>query len=170
MYNFSLGLSAVADVEWLTEEERATWLRLAAVLELLPGVLDAQLARDERLTHYEYFTLAMLSETPDRTLRMTTLARRTNATLARLSRVISRLEAEGFVGRGPVPEDRRATAVTLTPAGWDKVVQAAPGHVSMVRSTVFDPLTAAQVQQLGRICGRLLDRLDPDGLLFGRRP
>ena len=68
---------------WLTDDERVAWVRLAAVLELLPGVLDTQLRRDADLSHFEYFTLAMLSEAPDRTLRMTALAGRTNATLAR---------------------------------------------------------------------------------------
>ena len=53
----------------------------AAVLELLPGVLDSQLRRDAGLTHFEYYALAMLSEAPQRTLRMTALAAQTNATL-----------------------------------------------------------------------------------------
>ena len=67
----------------------------AAVLELLPGVLDSQLRRDAELTHYEYYVMAMLSEAPKRTLRMTALARRTNATLPRLSHVVKRLEELG---------------------------------------------------------------------------
>ena len=77
---------------WLDADERAAWLRLVAVVELLPGVLDAQLRRDAGLTHFEYFVLAMLSEAPERTLRMTALAHRTNATLPRLSHVVQRLE------------------------------------------------------------------------------
>ena len=82
----------MSELRWLTAEERAAWLRLVAVLHLLPATLDAQLNRDEHLTQFEYFCLAMLSEAPERTLRMTALAARTNATLPRLSRVISGLE------------------------------------------------------------------------------
>src|SRR5919112_6009271 len=154
------------DTKWLDESERAAWVRLVAVLELLPGVLDTQLRRDADLSHFEYFVLAMLSEAPARTLRMTTLAARTNATLPRLSHVVSRLEAEGYAKRKPCPEDRRATNVTLTAAGWKKVVQAAPGHVSTVRSYVIDALTPAQINQLSTICERLLARLDPSGRMF----
>ena len=44
---------------------------------------------------------------------MTALASRTNATLPRLSRVISRLEDAGLVERTPCPEDRRATNAVL---------------------------------------------------------
>ena len=47
--------------QWLNEEERAAWLRLVSVTELLPGILDAQLRRDSGLTHFEYLVLAMLS-------------------------------------------------------------------------------------------------------------
>ena len=103
---------------------------LVAVVELLPGVLDTQLRRDAGLTHFEYFVLAMLSEAPERTLRMTALAQRTNATLPRLSHVVRRLEDRGLVERFPCPEDRRATNARLTPTGWDEVVAAAPGHVT----------------------------------------
>src|SRR6478735_11002364 len=116
-------------VTWLTPAQQSDWIRFAAVLELLPAALDAQLNRDAGLTHFDYFVLAMLSETPGRTLRMTALAARTNATLARLSRVVSRLEAEGYIQRRPCPGDRRATNAVLTEAGWDKVVATAPGHV-----------------------------------------
>ncbi|MBD8101628.1 MarR family winged helix-turn-helix transcriptional regulator [Plantibacter sp. CFBP 8775] len=156
----------MTDTRWLSDDEQRSWVRFAAVLELLPAALDLQLTRDEHLTHFDYFTLAMLSETPGRTLRTSALAARTNATLPRLSRVLTRLEEAGFVARTPCPEDRRATNVTLTDAGWDKVVQAAPGHVEHVRSLVLDALTPAQIEQLGEISAALLTKLDPDGRMF----
>ena len=148
---------------WLEEDERAAWLRLVAVTELLPGILDAQLRRESGLTHFEYYVLAMLSEAPDRTLRMTALAQRTNATLPRLSHVVQRLEARGLVERFPCPEDGRATNARLTERGWAAVVEAAPGHVAAVRHHVLDALTPEQVDQLTRIGDALLTRLDPDG-------
>jgi DNA-binding MarR family transcriptional regulator len=151
------------ETEWLDESERDAWLRLVAVVELLPGVLDAQLRTEAGLTHFEYFVLAMLSEAPERTLRMTSLALRTNATLPRLSHVVRRLEDRGLVERFPCPEDGRATNARLTDTGWDAVVAAAPGHVMTVRRTVLDPLTREQVALLRDIGGALLTRLDPEG-------
>lgn len=148
---------------WLSPAQLRAWVRFVAVVELLPGVLDSQLQRDAQLTHFEYFTLAMLSEAPDRSLRMTELARRTNATLPRLSHVVSRLEARGFVERAPHVHDRRATDARLTEQGWQKVVATAPGHVAQVREAVIDPLDARDVADLERIAARLLARLDPDG-------
>ena len=151
------------DTQWLDDDERAAWLRLVAVVELLPGVLDAQLRASSGLTHFEYFVLAMLSEADGRTLRMTSLAMRTNATLPRLSHVVRRLEDRGLVERIPCPEDGRATNARLTAAGWDAVVAAAPGHVDTVRSHVLDPLTRRQVGQLSEIADALLTRLDTEG-------
>lgn len=154
---------------WLSADEQTAWIRFAAVVELLPRTLDAQLLRDEGLTHFDYFALAMLSESPERTLRMTTLAGLTSATLPRLSRVINRLEADGFVERRPCPQDGRATNVVLTDRGMAKVVHAAPGHVEHVRETVLDALSPQQVAELSSISARLLTELDPDGKMFSHR-
>jgi len=148
---------------WLTRTELATWVRLVAVLELLPNVLDSQLRRDADLTNFDYYVLAMLSEADDRTLRMTALAARTNAALPRLSHVVRRLEERGLVERAPCPEDRRATNAHLTDAGMDALAAAAPAHVANVRKHVIDALTPEQVEQLGEIADALLGRLDPTG-------
>jgi DNA-binding MarR family transcriptional regulator len=113
----------------------------------------------------------MLSEAEARTLRMTALAERTNASLSRLSHVVSRLEARGFVERFPCPEDRRATNARLTAVGWKKVVATAPGHLDTVRELVVDGLTREQLGQLAAIADVILARVDPEqratGLLHG---
>jgi DNA-binding MarR family transcriptional regulator/GNAT superfamily N-acetyltransferase len=153
------------DVPWLTRPQLRAWLKLVAVIELLPSTLDSQLQRDADLTHFDYMVVAMLSETEGRTLRMSALAARTNASLPRLSHVVSRLEKRGYVSRCPAPEDRRATDVRLTDLGWDAIVAAAPGHVRTARQYVVDALSDEQVGQLDDIMRALLERLDPDGRL-----
>ena len=151
----------MADTAWLDRRQLRAWIRLVAVLEVLPGVLDAQLRRDADLTRFDYYALAMLSEAPARTLRMTELARQTSATLPRLSHVVSRLEDRGLVERFPCPEDRRATNARLTDAGRTRLQAAAPGHVTAVREYVIDVLTPDQVDQLATIGDAILARLDP---------
>jgi len=153
------------DGKWLTQAELAAWVRLAAVLELLPGVLDAQLRRDAQLTNFDYYVLAMLSEAPQHTLRMTALAAQTNATLPRLSHVVRRLEDRGLVQRFPCPEDGRATNARLTSAGWQKVQETAPSHVANVRQHVIDALTPEQLSQLTEIADVMLHQLDPNGTM-----
>ena len=153
------------DTPWLDRRQLRAWIRLVGLLELLPGVLDVQLRRDADVTHFEYYVLAMLSEAPSRTLRMTELARQTNATLPRLSHVVSRLQGRGLVERFPCPEDRRATNARLTASGWAKVQEAAPGHVATVRQRVIDALSDEQIDQLADIGQAILARLDPTGLM-----
>ncbi len=155
------------EVQWLSRDELAAWVRVAALLELLPPVLDSQLRRDAKLTSFEYYVLAMLSEAPEQTLRMTALAAQTNSTLPRLSHVVLRLEDRGLVNRFPCPEDGRATNAQLTGAGWQKVQLAAPGHVANVRQHVIDALTPDQIHQATAIIDALLQRLDPSGRMTG---
>ena len=151
------------DTPWLDDDERAAWLRLIAVVELLPGVLDAQLRRDAGLTHFEYFVLAMLSEAPERTLRMTALAQRTNATLPRLSHVVRRLEERGLVERFPCPEDGRATNARLTRPAGTPSSPPRPGTSTTVRRHVIDALTPQQVTQLARSATRCSPGSTPTG-------
>lgn len=145
---------------WLDEDEQRAWRQLAAVVLKLPTELERQLQRDAGMSHFEYWVLALLSEEPDRRLRLSELAERANASLSRLSHVITRLEDRGWVCRAPCPGDARATLGVLTDAGWDQVVSAAPGHVAAVRTLVFDALGDADVAALERVCGAIADRLD----------
>jgi len=151
------------DTPWLSREQLRAWMKLVAVMELLPAALDQQLQRDADLTHFDYMVIAMLSETEGRTLRMSALASATNASLPRLSHVVSRLEKRGFVDRCPSSEDRRATDVRLTDAGFALIVDAAPDHVRTARRFVFDALDDTQVAALDDITRALLTRLDPEG-------
>ncbi|MEH1015712.1 MarR family transcriptional regulator [Micromonospora sp. CPCC 206060] len=146
---------------WLDQDEQQLWRRLVAVLTLLPAEFDAQLQRDADLTQFGYGVLAMLSETPGRSRRMSELAALVNGSQSRLSHLIGRLERQGWVRRERAEGDGRGWRAVLTDAGYDKVVAAAPGHVAQVRSLVFDALTPTQQSQLDEICTALLARLDP---------
>ena len=151
--------------QWPSAKERATWVQLSAVLELLPATLDAQLRRDADLTLFQYYVLAMLSEAPHQTLQMTPLAAQTNSTLPRLSHVVKRLADRGLVERRSCPGNGRATNVHLTTTGWARLRRCAPGHVTTVRDHVLDTLTPEQVDQLAAITGALLTRLDPEAAM-----
>jgi DNA-binding MarR family transcriptional regulator len=149
---------------WLNPEERSAWVRLAAVIERLPGLLETQLKRDADLTLFDYWVLAMLSEAPKGTLRMTELASRTSATPPRLSHVVKRLEDRELLVRVPCRQDGRASNARLTAAGRRTIVAAAPGHVEGVREYVFDALAPEQVAQLNDILDAILPRLGPNAL------
>jgi DNA-binding MarR family transcriptional regulator len=155
-------MDAPQEPRWLDAEESQAWRAVAKTLERLPAALDAQLRRDAGISHFEYQVLALLSEAPGRTLRMSELAMWAGSSLPRLSQVVARLEQRGWVRRTPDPADGRYTLATLTGKGQAKVTQAAPGHVQEVRRLVFDPLTKTQSRQLREIGRRISHAIDPD--------
>jgi len=145
---------------WLDDAEQDAWRQLAGVMTRLPAALDAQLQRDADLSHFGYWVLAMLSEAPDRSLRMSELADRANASLSRLSHGVGRLEKQGWVRRERTAQDGRGTVAVLTEQGLAKVVATAPGHVEQVRRLVFDGLDAEDVRRLAELGRTLLRQVD----------
>lgn len=145
---------------WLTADELDSWLSLVRLWTWLPWAIDQQLQHDSKLRMVEYQVLAMLSESPEWTKRMSSLAEVTNASLSRLSRVVQRLEERGLVRREPDPTDGRFTNAILTQDGFRILAAAAPGHVAHVRSLVIDVLSAEQLRRLGRDAQRILSRID----------
>jgi DNA-binding MarR family transcriptional regulator len=146
--------------KWLTAVELDSWLSLVRLMIWLPWSIDQQLQRDSNLRMVEYQVLAMLSESPERTMRMSSLAEVTNASLSRLSHLVERLERRGFVHREPDPRDGRFTNAILTEEGFERLVEAAPRHVAHVRALVIDTLTPEQLRRLGRDADRITSRID----------
>ena len=149
-----------ATVNWLTAEEQGSFLAVVRLMTWLPWSIDRQLRRDSNLAMVEYQVLAMLSNSPDRTRRMSLLADWTNVSLSHLSRIVNRLEDRGLARREPDPSDGRFTNAILTAQGFQAVADAAPGHVAHVRSIMIDALTAEQLRRLGRDADRIVTRID----------
>jgi DNA-binding MarR family transcriptional regulator len=147
------------DSRWLTDEQQQAWRSLVSLLFQLPAVIDAQFQKDAGITHFEYMVLSTLSESPDRTRRMSDLAAMSSGSLSRLSHVVSRLERRGWVRRESCPGDGRFINAVLTDEGWDKVVATAPGHVEAIRKLVIEALSPEELRGLGGACQRILDRL-----------
>ena len=143
---------------WLTDDQQRAWRALLAFVTRLDDHLDRQLQRDAGMPHAYYQVLAMLSEAPDRTLRMSQLADVTTSSPSRLSHAVARLEEKGWVRRDRHPTDRRGALAVLTDAGFDALVAAAPGHVAAVREVLFDRLDDEQVRSLRDV----FEALEPD--------
>jgi DNA-binding MarR family transcriptional regulator len=133
---------------WLDDDQQDLWQALLTVVIALPAALDRQLQRDAGISNFEYGVLARLAMAEEATMRLSDLARLCDSTQPRLSKVMDRFEARDWVARRPDLSDGRYTLATLTDAGRDKLVEAAPQHVALVKRLVFDPLGAAQRRQL----------------------
>lgn len=145
---------------WLTSGELDSWLSVVRLMTRLPWAIDTQLQRDADLSMVEYMALAMLSEAPEWTLRMSALAENTSTSLSRLSHMVKRLESRGYVRREADPVDGRFTNAILMPAGMAKLESAAPAHVAYVRRLVVDNLSGERLRRLGQDAERILQRID----------
>lgn len=154
-------MADMSDAEPLSHPQRVAVARLHALLELLPTALDKRLA-PAGLTAFEYTLLESLSEAELGRLRLSALASRTNATLPRLSRVVTGLERKGLVVRAACEADGRATNAVLTDEGRTAYISAQPRYADAVRDMILDGLDEGGVDDLARLALDVLGRLDPD--------
>ena len=148
-------------MEVLSHDERVAVARLRALIELLPTALDRHLS-PTGVTSFEFTLLEALHSAELGRLRLTALASRTNATLPRLSRVVTGLESKGLVVRAACEEDGRATNAVLTKAGDAAYRQTRPIYEGAVRDIVLRNLDDDSVGQLATISYAVLTALDPE--------
>lgn len=129
----------------LTAAEESFLRAFARVVITVPRAFDADLLREQGLSMSEYTVLRLLSEAPDRRLRMNDLATGGALSLSGTSRIVDRLETDRLVRRERCPSDRRGWHAVLTDAGLDRLRAAWPTHLASVRRHVFDHLAPADL-------------------------
>jgi len=153
------GEPEAAEPPWLTADQLAAWRAFVKLLHRLPAALECQLQRDSQLSFMEYSVLALLSDQPGRSMRMSELAATAVLELSRLSHMASRLEKRGFLRREPDPGNGRYTHAILTDAGYAYLERAAPGHVRRVRELFIDALGPQGLQRLRRYSDAVTARI-----------
>lgn len=83
--------------------------------------------------------------------------------------VLTRLESRGLLERRPALNDRRSTAVTVTPAGLQLLKEAEP-QVEDSRRRLLEPLTTEEREQLLSSIGKLLRAHDATRGVERRKP
>jgi DNA-binding MarR family transcriptional regulator len=141
----------VSATRWLSDDEQRAWRAYLEATNLLFDALDRQMQQDSDMPHAYYEILVRLSESPERSMRMSELAIATRSSRSRLSHAVARLEERGWVERVECPTDRRGQVAHLTDQGFATLAAAAPGHVEMVHRHVVDRLTPEQIKQLAEI-------------------
>ena len=149
----------VSETRWLNDEEQRTWRAFLWAVQLLQSQLDRELQADAGMPLAYYVLLAMLSEAPERMLRMSDLAGVTQFSRSRLSHAVDKLEKLGWVERLECPSDARGAFARLTDAGFSVLERASRGHVEGVRRHLFDQLTPDQVKELGQIGEAVVEHL-----------
>ena len=110
--------------------------------------MDAELLREQGLPLVEYLTLMNLSETPGRRLRMNELAATCGMSLSGMSRVVQKLEAQGFVQRIRCEQDVRGWNAVLTDSGLARLEQAWPTNLAATRKYFLDHLAGLDLEKL----------------------
>jgi DNA-binding MarR family transcriptional regulator len=144
---------------WLNDEERRTWIGFIYAQSLLLEQVEQDLQRDAGMPLAYYQALVVLSEHPNRAMRMSELADALTYSRSRLSHAITRLEQQGWIRRERCAEDRRGALAVLTDEGFRALAAAAPGHVESVRSHLFDQLSPSEQRGLREACEALVRHL-----------
>ena len=140
--------------KWLTPNEMVAWRKYIIASRQLLAALDADL-KEHDLTLPDYEILALLSDAPDRQMRMSELAKIALLSRSRLSHRMKVMEKAGWLKREPCPVDKRGYFAVMTPKGWKAIVAAAPDHVESVRARFIDHLSKADQEAIAQIFERI---------------
>jgi DNA-binding MarR family transcriptional regulator len=142
-------------VQPLNAEEEAAWRALARAVLVIPRVLEAELLETHGLNMAEYTVLMILSESPERSLRMTELANAVALSVSGMTRVVERLSRQGLVERTKCETDARGQNAVLTPAGFARLEEAYPRHLESVRRHVMDHLAGLDLAAFAEAVGKV---------------
>lgn len=129
------------------------WLRLLTCTNLIGGAVRRTLRRDFASTLPRFDLLAQLERHPQG-LRMSELSQRLMVTGGNVTGLADQLEAEGWLTREPVPDDRRAIRLKLSPVGRRRFAEMAGGNEACVID-LLDALSREEQQELLRLLGKL---------------
>jgi DNA-binding MarR family transcriptional regulator len=142
---------------WLTEEQQQIWRNYLTMASRLQTAMHRQLQQDCELSLSDYDVLVALSEGGP--LRINELGDALAWEQSRLSHQLRRMRGRGLVVRQGSDDDRRGATVELTDGGRAALELAAPGHVELVRSAMFDGMSAAQLRAFGAVAEAVAERL-----------
>ena len=148
----------------LDEIEMDAWRAFLAASTSVTARLNRELEAGCGISMHEYEILVRLSEAPEQTLRMSTLAEHVSHSRSRLTHTVRRLENVGYVERSSCDSDRRGVNCALTPAGLDFLRRAAPVHLDGVRRHVIDRLSREQQVALAELMKVVAQAPDDSGV------
>jgi DNA-binding MarR family transcriptional regulator len=140
----------------LDARELRAWRGLLRVHAQLSKALDAQLdaAHGLQLTSYE--VLLYLSDADDGRMRMNDLAASVLLSRSGLTRLVDRLERDGYLERCSCAHDARGAFAVLTQAGREKLDAARETHLAGVRQLFLSHFSEEELDMLGDAWERVL--------------
>jgi DNA-binding MarR family transcriptional regulator len=139
-------------------KDRAWRVFLSANVQLMER-LDQELQQRSHLNLTDYEILSVLSEAPDRRLRMSDLARQVLVSRSRLTYRVDRLAEVGFVTREECEDDRRGLWAILTEEGGNALSAAKSGHDRDINNWFFDQMSDEELATLSNVMSRIEAKL-----------
>ena len=136
---------------------------LAETFAALEARSTAQLGA-HGLSGVEFEVLLRLARSPLGLLRMSDLSAQTTLTSSGVTRVVDRLVDRGLVARQACATDRRTTYAVVTEAGRSLLTEVLPGHLTLIESSLVEPLRRGGAEELDAFVTalrRLRDHLAP---------
>src|SRR3954453_4805653 len=118
------------------------WNELETEHARVREALEQRLQREHRLSLTEYEVLRRLAEGPEGHRRIQELAEEIHLSQSALSRLVQRLEDDGYVCRNVCDHDRRGVYACVTDAGRRAQADAHPPHVSVLADTLGEQAAA----------------------------
>ncbi|WP_433295206.1 MarR family winged helix-turn-helix transcriptional regulator [Actinoplanes sp. CA-030573] len=137
--------------EPLTEDEMRAWRTFIESSWALHTHLEDELRAQTGLSMNDYHVLVVLSEAPERRLRMGELAGRLVFSPSRITYQINSMVKRGLVRKQPCPEDGRGQEAVLTDEGMTALENAAPLHLVTVRDRFIDRLDPDELEVIHRV-------------------
>lgn len=136
--------------------ELAAWRGMLRVHSWLLSDLDAEMTTGHGLTLRAYEVLLFLGDAPQDRLRMTELSQFVLLSPSGVSRLVDRLESDGFVRRERCSVDGRGFYATLTAAGAKKLQDARATHLEGIRRHFLERFSTADLARLAGYWERVL--------------
>jgi DNA-binding MarR family transcriptional regulator len=140
----------------LDARELRAWRGLLRVHAQLSKALDAQLDATHGLQLTSYEVLLYLSDAEGGRMRMNDLASSVLLSRSGLTRLVDRLEREGYLERCSCAHDARGAFAVLTQAGREKLEAARETHLAGVREHFLAHFTPEELELLGDAWERVL--------------
>ena len=113
------------------------WLRLLKVVRGIESDLRDKLRRDHNTTLPRFDVMSALSRHPEG-LKMSQLSGVLRVSNGNVTGIADRLGDEGLVERVPVPGDRRAMILRITPMGLKEFTRQATAHEAWINEMLRD--------------------------------
>ena len=152
------------------EEILGLWSELFVGNALALRAIEEEIAEIAPLTINEYDVMLCISRSSGQKIRFSALADASVYTKSGITRIMKRLEHEGFVKREGCPEDKRGSFAVVTKSGTEALQKTWQHYSAAVLNILSSCFSTSEAQTVRELLGRLVEKLLKPELVQIRTP